>query len=173
MAQQLIFVLETNRKCNSDWLYIKEAIEHFYSIENVKLSPVYLDGKTKYTRKEKTIRDLASRFQKAESTRKNVTHTLFCFDTDSIFTKTEDRNFFEKAQKYCKEHDYEMVWFCTDIETVFSGNPVDQNNKKREAVSFKAHQKIHQVSPEILSRDHIQYRSSNLLSVLDHYLRRK
>lgn len=62
MAQQLIFVLETNRKCNSDWLYIKEAIEHFYSIENVKLSPVYLDGKTKYTRKEKTIRDLASRF---------------------------------------------------------------------------------------------------------------
>ena len=64
MAQQLIFVLETNRKCNSDWLYIKEAIEHFYSIENVKLSPVYLDGKTKYTRKEKQFETWLPDFKK-------------------------------------------------------------------------------------------------------------
>lgn len=26
MSLQLIFVVETNRKCNSDWIYIKDTI---------------------------------------------------------------------------------------------------------------------------------------------------
>ena len=30
MGPQLIFVVETNKKCNSDWIYIKDTVEHFY-----------------------------------------------------------------------------------------------------------------------------------------------
>lgn len=30
MSLQLIFVVETNRKCKSDWIYIKETIDCFY-----------------------------------------------------------------------------------------------------------------------------------------------
>ena len=30
MGIQLIFVVETNKKCNSDWIYIKDTVEHFY-----------------------------------------------------------------------------------------------------------------------------------------------
>ena len=50
MGLQLIFVVETNKKCKSDWIYIKDTIDKFYlyDMAHVKLSTVYLDGKTKY-----------------------------------------------------------------------------------------------------------------------------
>jgi len=55
---QLIFVVETNKKCNSDWIYIKETIEHFYLYDRikVKLSVVYMDGRGNYSsnKKERT-----------------------------------------------------------------------------------------------------------------------
>ena len=31
MGVQLIFVVETRKTCNSDWIYIKDTVEHFYS----------------------------------------------------------------------------------------------------------------------------------------------
>ena len=50
MSLQLIFVVEANSRCKSDWIYIKETIEQFYqySQTEVKLSPVYMDGKEIY-----------------------------------------------------------------------------------------------------------------------------
>lgn len=30
MGLQLIFVVETNKKCNADWVYIKDTIDNFY-----------------------------------------------------------------------------------------------------------------------------------------------
>ena len=47
MGVQLIFTVETNKKCNSDWIYIKDTVEYFYAYERtqLKLSVVYLDGK--------------------------------------------------------------------------------------------------------------------------------
>ena len=60
MGLQLVFVVETNKKCNSDWIYIKATIEHFYEYERtqVKLSTVYMDGKGKYRNKEKEVKQL-------------------------------------------------------------------------------------------------------------------
>lgn len=37
MGLQLVFVVETNKKCNSDWIYIKATIEHFYEYERTKV----------------------------------------------------------------------------------------------------------------------------------------
>ncbi|MFQ9153026.1 MAG: hypothetical protein ACLR6B_17705 [Blautia sp.] len=53
MGVQLIFAVETNKKCNSDWIYIKDTVEHFYAYERtqLKLSVVYLDGKGNYSSK--------------------------------------------------------------------------------------------------------------------------
>ena len=43
MGVQFIFVVETNKGCKSDWIYIKETINHFYNYDNnVKLSEVYM-----------------------------------------------------------------------------------------------------------------------------------
>ena len=49
MGRQFIFVVETNKKCQSDWMYIKDTIEHFYAFDRtqVKLSVVYMDGRGK------------------------------------------------------------------------------------------------------------------------------
>lgn len=57
MGLQLIFVVEAEPKCKSDWIYIKDTIERFYQYERtqVKFSPVYMDGKGNFKKKEKNI----------------------------------------------------------------------------------------------------------------------
>ena len=57
MGLQLIFVVETNKKCKSDWIYIKDTIDRFYQYDQaqVKFSPVYMDGKGKYNRNRISI----------------------------------------------------------------------------------------------------------------------
>ena len=67
MSTQFIFAVETNKSCNSDWIYIKSTIEHFYEYEpsQVKLSVVYMDGKGNYNsaKKEREIRSLISQYK--------------------------------------------------------------------------------------------------------------
>ena len=57
MGSQFVFVVETNKKCQSDWMYIKDTIEHFYTFDGtqVKLSTVYMDGRGNYKKKEKKL----------------------------------------------------------------------------------------------------------------------
>ena len=44
MGTQLIICVETNKKDQSDYMYIKSTIEHFYHLDqsNIKLSPIYI-----------------------------------------------------------------------------------------------------------------------------------
>ena len=64
MGLQLIFVVETNAKCKSDWIYIKDTIDRFYQYDRteVKLTPVYMDGKGKYIKSEKQVKSLISQY---------------------------------------------------------------------------------------------------------------
>ena len=50
MGLQLIFAVETNKTCKSDWIYIKDTIDRFYkcSANSLKLSTIYMNGKTNY-----------------------------------------------------------------------------------------------------------------------------
>ena len=47
MGLQLILCVETNKKTQSDYIYIKETIDHFYKFDptQVKISPVYEEKK--------------------------------------------------------------------------------------------------------------------------------
>lgn len=67
----------------------------------------------------------------------------------------------------------DFVWFCKDIEQVYTGNSVDKGRKKNEAVSFKVKKKIGELRAEKLT--HVEYRNgvSNIMTVLDQYLERK
>lgn len=40
MGLQLIFVVETNKKCKSDWIYIKDTIDYFLNMIGYKLNLV-------------------------------------------------------------------------------------------------------------------------------------
>ena len=64
MGLQLIFVVETNSKCKSDWIYIRDTIERFYRYDRtqVRFSPVYMDGKGKYEKKERDIARLLAQY---------------------------------------------------------------------------------------------------------------
>ena len=50
MGLQLIFVVETNSKSKSDWIYMKDTIDYFYCYDQAqfKFSLVYMNGRGKY-----------------------------------------------------------------------------------------------------------------------------
>ena len=167
MGLQLIFVVETNKKCNSDWIYIKDTIENFYAYERtqVKFSVVYMEGKWKYNKKEKEINNLISQYRAASKS--NESKIIYCFDCDDYDINREDADFLNAAKKYCAEKEYEFVWFCKDIERVYIGKKVDDSQKKKEAAKFKEKNLIANVKPEKLSLHSFRANSSNIMAVLD------
>ena len=171
MGLQLIFAVETNKKCNSDWIYIKDTIEHFYSYERtqVKFSVVYMDGKGNYNsnKKEKEIKSLTAQYRSTSKT--NRTSVIYCFDCDDYDNKIDDRNFLEEVRKYCAGAGYEFVWFCKDVEQVYIGKKVADSQKKKEAVTFKARKQISTVDSKKLLMEEYQSNTSNIMRVLDQY----
>ncbi len=173
MDLQLIFVVEANSKCKSDWFYIKDTIDRFYVYDqaHVRLTPVYMDGKGKYQKKEREISSLIKQYTNASknnATRKSV--VIYCFDCDNYDTKYEDRIFLDTAKKYCDSHGYEFVWFYEDIECVYLGRRVDKGQKKKEAESFRCRKGIENITIKKLLNVAYKANSSNLMVVLDKYL---
>lgn len=173
MGLQLIFVVETNKTCKSDWIYIKDTVERFYQYDRaqVKLSPVYMNGKGKYKDKEKDILKLISQY--ASTSKANRSKVIYCFDCDDYDMKPEDLKSLESAQQYCSEKGYDFVWFCKDIERVYLGKKVDDSQKKKEAEKFKAKKLIHNIDASKLSVTSYQANTSNIMKILDKYLTRK
>ena len=168
MGLQLVFVVETNKKCNSDWIYIKDTIERFYEYERtqVKLSPVYMDGKGKYKNKGRKVNELIAAYR--STSKANYTKVLYCFDCDDYDNSPDDMKFLNEARQYCEDNGYEFVWFCKDIERVYIGKKVDDRQKKKEAASFKKNKLINNVDPNRLTVDSYRANTSNIMRVLDH-----
>ena len=167
MGRQFIFVVETNKKCQSDWMYIKDTIEHFYAFDRtqVKLSVVYMDGRGNYEKKEKDVQNLISQYKAAS--KKNQSRVIYCFDCDEYDRKPEDADFLKNARKFCEDRGYEFVWFCKDIENVYIGERIDDSQKKKEAVNFKSRKLISRVIEKNLSQNNYKIASSNILNALD------
>lgn len=167
MGLQLIFVVETNKKCNSDWMYIKDTIEHFYDYERteVKLRPVYMDGKGKYKNKEKQVKQFIKEY--SAMSKANRSKILYCFDCDDYDNNPGDLKFLKEVKKYCEDRGYKFVWFCKDIEQVYIGKRVEDSQKKKEAATFKAKKMIQKVDKNRLSVDTYKVGASNIMKVLD------
>ena len=175
MGLQLIICVETNKKCNSDYIYIKTSIEQFYSINqgNIKLSPVYLEGKGNYSSKKATneINKLSKQYRVSSEENKSI--VLCCFDCDDYDSKPEDMIFLNGARSYCNQNGYRFIWFCKDIEQVYLGRSIPDSNKKKEAETFLKKKKIKDVRIDNLRVSRYQNGKSNLCAVLDDYLIRK
>lgn len=177
MSTQFIFAVETNKSCNSDWIYIKSTIEHFYEYEpsQVKLSVVYMDGKGNYNsaKKEREIRSLISQYK--ATSKNNRSAVIYCFDCDDYNSNPETVNFLEAVKKYCDTNDYEFVWFCRDVEEVYLGKSVENSKKKKEAAAFKIQKGITKMNVSSLTRTKYQRYTSNIINVLDQFkeLKRK
>lgn len=121
MGLQLIFVVESNISCKSDWIYIKDTIDYFYNYEKtkVKLQPVYLGGKGNYIRKERKILSHESAY--ASTSKENKSKVIYCFDCDEYDVNHDDSEFLSNIQDYCNKKGRDFVWFCKDIENVYLG----------------------------------------------------
>ena len=173
MALQLVFVVETNSKCKSDWIYIKDTIEQFYLYDRTqtKFTPVYMDGKGKYKNKEKDIKTLISQFE--HSNKENQTYVIYCFDCDDYDANPVDLEFLKNAKDYCDKHGYDFVWFCKDIEQVYLNRKVADKEKKKASYFFKEKRLIVNVDSSKLSRNEYRNNTSNIMRVIDKYLRRR
>lgn len=74
----------------------------------------------------------------ASTSKNNRSKVIYCFDCDDYDIKQEDADFLSEAGQYCKEKDYEFVWFCKDVECAYLGKKVDAGQKSKEAGKFKA-----------------------------------
>ena len=175
MGVQLIFVVEANKSCKSDWIYIKDTIEYFYSYERtqVKFSVVYMDGKGNYNsrKKEKEIQKMISQYK--AGAKSNKSRVIYCFDCDEYNIKQADREFLKAAQKYCSDNAYDFVWFCKDVEQVYTGKQVVDTQKKKEATDFKSKKRISGIDSKKLSKQSYGVGTSNIMTILDKYLELK
>lgn len=173
MSLQLILVVETNEKCKSDWIYIKDTIEYFYQYNQVqtKFTPIYMGGKGRYKYKEKEIKTAISQYK--YSNKENQSKVIYFFDCDKYDTKPEDAQFLKDAKQHCDTNGYDFVWFCKDIEQVYLGESVADTQKKKAAASFKAKKAINNIDKRNLLADDYKVKTSNIMKVLDKYLSRK
>lgn len=171
MGLQLIFVVETNKKCNADWIYIKDTVDNFYEYKRteVKLTPVYMEGRGNYNspKKRKEIDSLISQY--SVTSKNNYSKVIYCFDCDEYNSKADDKKFLENAKKYCKDNKYQFVWFCKDVEHVYLGKQIADSQKKRESARFKANKLIKKVDPKNLVVQTYKIKTSNIMKVLDSY----
>ena len=166
MGLQLILVVETNEKCKSDWIYIKDTIEHFYQYNQAqtKFTPVYMDGKGKFKNKEREINTAISQY--AHSNKANQSIVIYFFDCDKYDTKPEDAQFLIDAKLYCDTKAYDFVWFCKDIEQVYLGNSVADSQKKKTAASFKAKKGIKNIDKSKLLFNNYVVKTSCCLTIM-------
>ena len=172
MGLQLIICVETNKKNNSDYIYVRSVIDHFYDLGpgKVRLSPVYMEGKGNYSSKtvKNKISDLEKKF--SATSKNNHSAVIMCFDCDDYSTDAKDATFLKNAEIYCRQNDYDFVWFCRDIEEVFLGKRISDAKKKAEAERFFINDMIKVVSPDDLRAEQYKNRMSNICAILDKWI---
>ncbi len=174
MGLQLIFCLETNNSNQSDWIYVKQTLNHYYeSNVDCKYSHIFMDSKTKYNSKsvERNIRSLVNQYKAAS--RDNLSQVIYIVDTDNYDSDPQDANLYNEITDYCKKHGYRTVWCCKDIERVYLDKKVADKEKKEAAVKFKRKEMIKNLDISRLSSSRIINNTCNILCVLDDYLKRR
>lgn len=169
MALQMILCLETNKRARTDCVYVNETIRNFYDLDDIKLSWIYMNSKTKFDAKD-VCRDIKT---KVNMYKHGKTQVIYCVDTDDFEINMEHRKAMEKIDQFCRKNAYELIWFCHDVEEVYLGERVSDDVKVREAEKFKRSKKIESVLPVNLTQPKEKKCSSNIMTVLDKYLSRK
>ena len=133
MALQMLLCLETNKQSATDYVYIKDTINRFYKLNNkIKITPLYMNGKANYNSNKviKEIKRMSKGFIMGQ------TKVVYCIDTDAYENNSNQARELEVISLYCQNNKYEMIWFCHDIEEVYIGTKVPNNQKVKKANNF-------------------------------------
>lgn len=160
---QIILLIETRASCESDYRYIKSAIDYFYVERSFKLSKIYAKTKAELMKSEAKIKALKAKYI-------GETAVIVCADYD----RDDDPLNIEIA-KYCSKRSYDLVWMNRDVEEVFWGRQISDKDKNRESIHFLTLKHAMIPSLKTLRFEHplSNHPASNLLIVLDRYLIRK
>lgn len=170
MAVQIILCVETNKKADTDSIYISEVINHLYVMNNqIKISKVYMDSKSKY----KSNRVLKEIEKKIKSFIIGETIVIYCVDTDEYVKNIEHERELQDISQFCDEKGYDLIWFCHDVEDVFLGKKISDSQKVQEAGAFRRKRGIKEIDLNKLSSNVKGAHTSNILRILDKYLSRK
>lgn len=166
----MIFCVETNKKADTDSIYITETIHYWYELNNqTKISKIYMNTKSKYNSKD-VLREID---KKSRDYTFGETRVIYCIDTDQYEKNVEHAKEFDKINQFCAEKDYDLIWFCHDVEEVFLEQKVPDSDKVQEAAAFRRKRKIEQIQVDKLTHKEKNASTSNILNVLDKYLSRK
>ena len=112
MGLQLIFVVETNKKSKSDWIYVKDTVDYFYKYERteVKFSPIYMEGRGKYNspKKQREIEQKISQY--SVTSENNYSKVIYCFVINRIVRKMTE-NFWKKLRNTVKSMNMNLCGF--------------------------------------------------------------
>jgi hypothetical protein len=170
MSKQLLFCVEADKRSKTDWVYIKSVIDKYYEVDNsISIKPIYMGGKTNYKRSKviSEIKTLTKQFKQNGST-----VVLYCVDTDNWDTDPDRKRELEEVMDYCREKGYEFIWFCRDVEEVFWGSQIHNSDKTERAKQFRLNNRLDSVSADSISKQIIKIGCSNIVSVLNKYLRK-
>lgn len=170
MAIQLIFCVETNKRADTDSIYISETINHLHLVNSkTKISKVYLNTKTRYKAKD-VMKEIAG---KTKAFTIGETKVIYCIDTDEYEKDAEHKRELDEIRRFCKEGGYDLIWFCHDVEDVYLGRRIPDSAKVQEASAFRRKRKIEEMDFRKLACTAERVHTSNILNILDGYLPRK
>lgn len=170
MAIQLIFCVETNKRADTDSIYISETINHLYLVNNkTKISKVYMNTKTRYKARD-VLKEIAG---KIKAFTIGETRVIYCIDTDEYEKDAGNKRELDEIRRFCKESCYDLVWFCHDVEDVYLGRKIPDSAKVQEASAFRRKRKIEEMDFGKLAGCTERVHTSNILNILDQYLPRK
>ena len=145
---QLIFIVEANKDCRSDFLYISETLRKYYNTLGHKITPIYLDGKGNYN-KNKIKQEININIHKYSG----ITNVFMCYDIDNLNKPSFNLN--KLIENFCNDNGYHLIWFYEDIEEVYIGKHITNNDKKKKAEQFVSHNLIKDVEEISLNQTNI------------------
>lgn len=173
MGLQLIFCVETNKRAETDWVYIDETIKAKYKLSNqIKVSKINMETKSRYDAR-KVLGEIGKQSKRYKEYAHGESKVIYCVDTDAYESNYEHKKELDDIKKFCEKNNYDLVWFCHDVEEVFLGKHVESSQKVKEAGAFRSSRGIQCVREDKLSSIEIRIKCSNILRVLDKYLERK
>ena len=128
MAIQMILCVETNKKADTDSIYISETINY-----QIKISKIYMNTKSKYDSKD-VLRQID---KKSKAFTIGKTKVIYCIDTDQYEKNIEHLKELNNINQYCEKNNYDLIWFCHDVEEVYLEQRVLDSQKVQEAARFR------------------------------------
>ncbi len=167
MSFQLIFCVESNRRAATDNIYIGETLKRAFKIDNtIKISYVNMGSRSKYKDKGvlREIREKIKQYKHGDS------YVIYCIDTDQFEINAEQKRQYEDIQRFVYEQNYDLIWFCHDVEEVYLEKTIQDGEKKERAVEFVKRREIDKVDMRRLCAAKEKKSHSNIINVIGKYV---